>query len=182
MTYPRAEIEATIAGLRDAFLEAERRNQWSWLADELYHEDCVYECSYGGVMPVHAERREAIRRTHCGRGMGVGSGWAGWAFPIIDWAIEGDRTITRWINRAPGKRPDGSFYETHGVSFITFCGEGKFSSQYDVFDIAHQMVPCDELDHAGLLAPALRTEWVEPMKQRIVDMLSGTPVKLEVHR
>lgn len=182
MTYPRAEIEATITGLRDAFVEAERRNTWSWLADEFYHEDCVYECPYGGVMPVRAEGREAIRRTHYGRDMDVGSGWTGWSFPIIDWAIQDDRVISHWVNRGPGARPDGSFYETHGVSFMTYGGDGKFSSQYDLFDIAHQMALCDELDDAGLLAPALRSEWVEPMKQRITAMLSGTPVTMEIQR
>lgn len=172
-SWPRAEVEAAIRGLRDAFVEAERRNQWSWLADAFYHEDCVYICPYGGTMPVRAEGREQIRRTHYGRDMDVGSGWAGWSFPILDWAIEGDRIISHWVNRGPGRRPDGSYYETHGVSFITYGGDGKFSSQYDLFDIAHQLHLCDELDAAGLLAPALKAEWVEPMKRRVIAMLEG---------
>ena len=182
MSWPHAEVEAAIAGLRDAFVEAERRNQWSWLADEVYHEDCVYECPYGGAMPVRAEGREAIRRSHYGRDMDVGSGWAGWSFPILDWAIAGDRITSRWVNRGPGRRPDGSFYETQGVSFITYGGDGKFSAQYDLFDIVHQMRLCDELDAAGLLAPALRTDWVEPMKARIAAVLDGAAPLTEVHR
>jgi hypothetical protein len=181
MSHPHAEVEAAIAGLRDAFVEAETRGEWSWLADEFYHEDCVYECPYGGVMPVRAEGREAIRRTHYGRDMDVGAGWAGWTFPILDWAIAGDRIISHWVNRGPGRRADGSHYETRGVSFITYGGGGKFSSQYDLFDIAHQMRLCDELDEAGLLAPALRRDWVEPMKRRIVAMLDGAPAAVEVH-
>ena len=171
-----------MAALRDAFVEAERRNQWSWLADAFYHADCVYECPYGGAMPVRAEGREAIRRTHYGRDMDVGSGWAGWSFPILDWAIADDRIISHWVNRGPGTRPDGSFHETHGVSFITYGGGGKFSAQYDLFDIAHQMRLCDELDAAGLLDPALRRDWVEPMKGRIAAMLAGELPAVEVHR
>lgn len=172
MPYPREEVEAAIIALRDAFVEAERRNHWAWIADALYHEDCVYSCPYAGAMPVVANGREEIRRTHYGRDMDVGSGWAGWSFPILGWAIDGDRIISRWVNRGPGRRPDGSFYETHGVSFITYGGGGKFSSQVDLFDLAHQMHLCDELDEAGLLNPRLKQDWVIPMKRRLIDMLS----------
>lgn len=173
MPYPREEVEAAISGLRDAFVEAEKRNSWSWIADEFYHEDCVYECPYGGAMLVRAEGREAIRKTHYGRDMDVGSGWQGWSFPILRWAINGDLIISEWVNRGPGKRPDGSHYETTGVSIITYGGDGKFSSQMDLFDIAHQMHLCDELDAAGLLHPSLKRDWVEPMKKRIITMLQG---------
>lgn len=173
MTYSRDEVDATMVRLRDAFVEAERRNSWSWLADEFYHEDCVYTCPYGGAMPVRAEGREAIRRTHYGRDMDVGSGWEGWSFPIIDWTINGDRITSHWVNRGPGARPDGSPYETHGVSLISYGGDGKFSSQFDLFDIAHQMQLCDELDEAGLLAEPLKREWVIPMKARLVAMLTA---------
>jgi len=72
----------------------------------------------------------------------------------------------------PGRRADGSHYETHGVSFITYGGNGMFSSQYDLFDLAHQMRLCDELDAAGLLSPKLKAEWVQPVKQRLIDMLN----------
>ena len=167
MAYPYAEIEATVERLIDAFRICEERNSWSWLADEFYHEDCVYDCAYGGVMPVVANGREEIRRTHYGRDMDVGSGWEGWSFPYLGYAINGDRIITHWMNRGPGLRPDGSFYETNGVSFITYGGDGKFIRQTDMFDIGHQMVLCDELDAAGLLSPRLKAEWVEPMKARI---------------
>lgn len=171
MPYPREEVEASIRGLAEAFKEAERRNSWSWLADEFYHENCVYTCPYGGAMLVVANGREEIRKTHFGRDMDVGSGWKGWSFPITYWTVNGDQIISHWLNRGPGKRADGSFYETHGVSLITYGGQGKFASQFDLFDIAHQMRLCDELDEAGLLAPSLKTDWVIPMKKRLIAML-----------
>ena len=96
-SYPQQEVEAAITRLRDAFVEAEARNDWAWIADELYLEDCLYICPYGGG--------------------------------------------------------------------------GKFSSQYDLFDIAHQMRLCDELEDAGLLSPTLKAEWVDPMKDRLITML-----------
>ena len=122
-------------------------------------------------MPIVANAREEIRVTHYGRDMDVGSGWQGWSFPIIDYAVNGDQIISHWLNRGPDKRPDGTHYETHGVSFITYGGGGKFSSQVDMFDVAHQMNPCDELEDAGLLSPKLKEEWVVPMKRRLMTML-----------
>lgn len=169
MNYPREEVEAAIIRLREAFVEAEQRNTWSWIADELYHEDATYFCPYGGIMPVFARNREEIRATHYGRDMDVGSGWTGWSFPIIDFAVNGNSIFSRWVNRGPGRRPDGSFFETEGVSFITYGGGGKFSSQYDLFDIGHQMKLCDELKEAGLLNETLENDWVKPMKRRILD-------------
>lgn len=171
MTYPHEEVVAAIEGLVEAFKEAEARNEWSWIAKKFYHEDCTYTCPYGGAMHVFANGRAEIEATHYGRDMDVGSGWHGWSFPIIHYAVNGNEIISHWLNRGPGKRPDGSYFETHGVSFITYGGDGKFSSQYDLFDISHQMHLCDELDEAGLLSDVLKKEWVVPMKKRIVDML-----------
>jgi hypothetical protein len=176
MPYPRDEVDAAIRGLSEAFKEAERTGKWSWIADRFYHEDCHYECPYAGAMPVVARSREEIKRTHYGRDMEVGAAWKGWSFPIFAWAIDGDRIISRWVNRGPGRRPDGTHYETHGVSFITYGGGGKFSSQVDLFDLAHQMHLCDELETAGLLDPRLKQDWVIPMKRRLINMLEqGMP-------
>ncbi len=77
MPYPRAEVEAAIRGLAEAFKEAERTNKWSWIADKFYRQDCLYTCPYAGAMPVVARSRDEIRATHYGRDMDVGSGWAG---------------------------------------------------------------------------------------------------------
>ncbi len=172
--YPIAEMEAAIMRLRDAFVEAEQRGTWSWIADELYHEDATYYCPYGGVMPVFARNRAEIAATHYGRDMDVGTAWTGWSFPIVEFAVRGDQIFSRWKNRGPGRRADGSYYETDGVSFITYGGGGKFSSQIDLFDLGHQMKLCDELKEAGLLDPALEREWVAPMKRRLLDgVMSG---------
>src|ERR1700741_526021 len=103
MAHPYAEVEKAIIGLRESFVEAERRNTWAWIADEFYAPDCVYTCPYGGTIAVVANGREEIRRTHYGRDMDVGSGWAGWSFPILNYAINGDFVITHLVNRGPGR-------------------------------------------------------------------------------
>lgn len=173
MIYPYAEVLSAGEGLREAFVEAEKRGKWSWIAEAFYHEDATYFCPYAGCMPVFASNREEIAATHYGRDMDVGTGWNGWSFPIQHIAVAGNEIITRWVNRGPGTRADGSYYETEGVSFITYGGDGKFSKQMDLFDLAHQMKLCDELKEAGLLDPALEQDWVKPMKRRLIDSLEA---------
>lgn len=58
----------------------------------------------------------------------------GWTYPI-DWvAIDGNRVIYHWLNRLPGKRPDGAFYEWAGISVIEYAGDGQWSFQEDIYN------------------------------------------------
>lgn len=150
--------------------KANDMGDWAWLADEFYTPDAEYICEYAGTMLVHAKGREDIRQTHYGRDMQ--RGWEGWSFPYEAFTVRGNQIITRWYNRGPGKRADGSYFQTPGVSFITYAGDGKFSHQFDMFDLAHQLRLCDELEEANLLSPQLKTDWVIPMKQKLIEMLS----------
>ncbi len=170
MTQTPEQVAARAAAMQAAFVEAARRNEWSWLADEFYAPDCHYLCEYGGTLRVHATSREEIRETHYGRDMRVG--WEGWSFPIERYTTHGNHLITHWWNRGPGQRADGSHYQTPGVSFITVGDDGLFTEQLDLFDLAHQMHLCDELEDAGLLSPVLKQNWVIPSKQRLIAMLS----------
>ncbi len=163
------QIAARAAEMQAAFVEAARRNEWEWIADKFYAERCEYICEYGGTMLVRATTRDEIRATHYGRDMRVG--WEGWSFPIERYATHGNRIITHWWNRGPGTRPDGSHYQTPGISFITVDDEGLFTEQLDLFDLAHQMKLCDELDAVGLLSDALRANWVVPMKRKLIEQL-----------
>ncbi len=170
MTLSREQVETRAAALSRAFEDAARRNEWAWIADEFYAEDCHYLCEYGGTMRVFAGSRDEIRTTHYGRDMRVG--WDGWSFPIERYTTHDNRIITHWWNRGPGQRADGSHYQTPGVSFITVGEDGLFTEQLDLFDLAHQMHLCDELEAAGLLSPQLKEQWVIPTKRRLIGMLS----------
>jgi hypothetical protein len=164
-----AAVVAQAEAMQAAFVEAARRNEWEWIADRFYAPDCRYLCEYGGTMRVQANSRDEIRATHYGRDMKVG--WEGWSFPIERYTTHGDRIITHWWNRGPGQRADGTPYQTPGVSFITVGGDGLFTEQLDLFDLAHQMKLCDELEDAGLLSPTLKTNWVMPMKRKLIAQL-----------
>lgn len=163
------KLAARAAEMQAAFVEAAARNEWAWIADKFYAPECEYLCEYGGSMRVFAKNRDEIRATHYGRDMMVG--WEGWSFPIERYATHGNRIITHWWNRGPGTKPDGSYYQTPGVSFITVGDDGMFTYQLDLFDLAHQMNLCDQLEDAGLLSPVLKKNWVIPTKRRLITML-----------
>lgn len=163
-------LRQTADKLIAAHHEASRTNEWTFFVDDLYAADCVYTCHYAGVMSVTANGIEEIKATHYGRDMLVG--WEGWTFPYMGvYTGTDNRLVTHWMNRGPGERNDGSYYETPGISFITLNGEAKICHQFDMFDLAHQMRLCDDLEEAGLLSPQLKEEWVLPMKARLIEQL-----------
>lgn len=164
-------LRATAERLISAHQEASCSNDWLFFVDELYAQDCIYTCEYAGVMTVVADGIDEIKATHYGRDMQVG--WEGWSFPYEGVYVGTEnRLITHWLNRGPGKRPDGSHYQTPGVSFITLNDDARICRQFDLFDLAHQMHLCDELEEAGLLSPQLKAEWVIPMKEKLQDQLA----------
>jgi hypothetical protein len=163
-------LRATADKLISAHERACRTNEWTFFVDDLYAVDCVYSCQYAGVMEVTASGIDEIKATHYGRDMLVG--WEGWTFPYIGvYTGTGNRLVTHWMNRGPGRREDGSYFETPGISFITLNDQAKICHQFDMFDLAHQMRLCDDLEEAGLLCRQLREEWVLPMKARLIEQL-----------
>ena len=72
------------------------------------------------------------------------------------------------MNRGPGLRADGSYFETPGVSFLTLDSEARICRQFDMFDFTHQMKLCDDLEDAGLLSAQLKQQWVLPMKAKMI--------------
>ncbi|MEQ9465547.1 MAG: nuclear transport factor 2 family protein [Haliea sp.] len=168
--------DATLRAAADKLIRAHRQasidNEWTFFVDEIYARDCVYTCEYAGVMKVVANGSDEIKATHYGRDMQVG--WEGWTFPYMGVYTGSDNSlVTHWMNRGPGQRPDGGYYETPGISFITLNAEARIVRQFDLFDLAHQMRLCDELDAAGLLSPALQENWVQPMKARLRQQLGA---------
>ena len=170
-TLDDSALRATADKLIRAHRQASETNEWTFFVDELYADDCVYTCQYAGVMEVVARGIDEIKATHYGRDMLVG--WEGWTFPYLGVYTGNDNNlVTHWMNRGPGQRADGSYYETPGISFITLNDDARICRQFDMFDLAHQMWLCDELEDAGLLSPQLKEEWVAPMKQRLREQLA----------
>ena len=58
------------------------------------------------------------------------------------------------------------------MSFLTLDEQAKICRQFDMFDLAHQMHLCDELEDAGLLSSQLKAQWVIPMKEKLKAQLA----------
>lgn len=164
-------MHATASKLIAAHKEASKTHEWTFFVDEIYAKDCVYTCQYAGVMEVTANGIDQIKATHYGRDMQVG--WEGWSFPYMGVYVGSEnKLVTHWLNRGPGTRPDGTHYETPGISFLTLDNEARICRQFDMFDLAHQMKLCDDLEEAGLLSAQLKEQWVLPMKAKLKSQLA----------
>jgi hypothetical protein len=171
MSLSNNELTSAAQRLIEAHRQAEISNEWTFFVDDLYAVDCVYTCEYAGTMRVVADGIDEIKATHYGRDMQ--RGWEGWTFPY-EGVFVGDenKVITHWLNRGPGQKSDGSHFETPGLSFITFNDDSRIVRQFDMFDLAHQMLLCDELEDAGLLSAELKANWVLPMKNKLSEQLA----------
>jgi limonene-1,2-epoxide hydrolase len=129
MSHPIDEVRATVdryVALR-ASIEA-GENDWPDLAD-LFTDDVVYiDPAWGriqGVDEVRAFMDESMR------------GLEDWDFPVEYTAIDGDTVVIKWTQQLPGTRPDGTRYEQSGYSTLVYAGDGKFSYEEDLLNMAH---------------------------------------------
>lgn len=60
-----------------------------------------------------------------------------WTFPEEWTIVDGDRVVTMFQNRLPGRRPDGGPWQVPGVSVLTYAGDGRFSSETDLINMVH---------------------------------------------
>ncbi|MFP6665370.1 MAG: nuclear transport factor 2 family protein [Deltaproteobacteria bacterium] len=101
---------------------------WSELAG-FFAEDAVFvDPAWGRV-----QGRPAIQR-FMQESM---AGLEGWTFPHLWTMVEGTRLVSAWMNRLPGQRADGTFYEVPGLSVMEYAGDGLFASEYDHLNMVH---------------------------------------------
>jgi ketosteroid isomerase-like protein len=101
---------------------------WQALADFFTDDATFIDPAWGRV-----EGIEAIRK-FLGESM---AGLEDWTFPHEWTLVEGDLVVTRWQNRLPGRRPDGSPYQAPGISILRYAGGGKFSYEEDLLNMVH---------------------------------------------
>jgi len=128
-SYSRKEVEKAVEALhrlRDKASAGEIG--WEALAD-MFTEDATYIDPAWGRF----KGRDAIRQ-FLGDSM---QGLKDWKFPTEWHAIDRNRVISRFQNRLPGRRADGTYFDVPGVSIIEYAGGGKFSFEEDVINMVH---------------------------------------------
>jgi hypothetical protein len=123
---PTLSREATAAAYEKHLLaRGNYAGVWDILADG-FAEDATYLDSFYG----ETQGREAIR-AFLKKSM---EGIEHWSFPVV-WTVIGEgKVVTHWLNRLPGNRPDGSYYEFPGVSCIIYGPDGLITRQMDMYD------------------------------------------------
>jgi ketosteroid isomerase-like protein len=97
------------------------------LAD-FYTEDAVYvDGAWGRI-----EGRPAIARWL----VDSMAGMEDWKFPVEFIAIEGIDVVVKWTQIMPRTRPDGTPYRQSAYSRLIYAGDGKFSYEEDVYNMA----------------------------------------------
>ena len=91
-----------------------------------FTEDAVYHEHHYGVF----RGREAILDCL----VPVMGYYKGCRYPVEWVCIDGNRVVHKWLNRLPGRRADGSFFEFAGVTAMEYAGNGQFSFQEDIYN------------------------------------------------
>ena len=129
--YPRQEVQEALDNYLRVKAKADAREVgWEALSD-LFTEDATFiDPSWG-----RSVGREAISQFMHDSMQGL----EGWTFPNEWTAIDGNHVIIKFLNRLPGQRPDGTYYEVPGVQVLDYAGGGRFSREEDIFNMAHIM-------------------------------------------
>ena len=124
----RAAYLRYVAGREEV---AAGRMTWGELGAEFFTPDAVFiDPAWGrveGLEAIVAFMDESM------------AGLEDWTFPE-EWTMaEGDRVVSKWWNRLPGTRDDGSPYQAAGISIMQYAGDGKFSCEHDLLNMAEVM-------------------------------------------
>jgi ketosteroid isomerase-like protein len=129
MTHPRDEVQASV----DSYLALRDRIEsgaatWLDLA-EIFTDDAVYiDPAWGRIQGIDQIREFLVESMR---------GLEDWRFPVTFAAIDGDDVVVAWRQVLPGGRPDGRPYQQTGVSLMRYAGDGRFSFEEDLLNMAH---------------------------------------------
>ncbi len=121
MTLSRAATEA-------AYLQHRKLHEaraWGAIAELFAPDACYAEPFFGRV-----QGREEIRAFLIKSMAGLDE----WTFPLQWVVIDEGRVVTHWLNRLPGQRREGGYFEFPGISTITYDDEGRIADQLDFYD------------------------------------------------
>jgi ketosteroid isomerase-like protein len=101
---------------------------WDTLADFFTDDATFVDPAWGRIQGIAEIRKFLVESM---------AGLEDWRFPHLWHAVAGNRLVTHWLNRLPGRRADGSHYEAPGVSLFEYAGGGRFSSEMDLLNMVH---------------------------------------------
>ena len=153
----RQELEEMVERWLQANRDAEKEGNWTKYLGPMYTEDAEYGWNIGPNEEFVAHGRKEICDIALGYQM---KGFEEWQYPYHDIIIDEKRgtVIGFWKQRAPFKRPDGTYYEIAGIggSWFEYAGNFQWKWQRDFFDLGNAKAMFFELAGAGLLEPVVK--------------------------
>src|SRR3954468_15071807 len=128
MTFPREEVEATVARYVDVRGRIDSGElTWTDLC-QFFTDDAVFiDPAWGRVEGIDAIRTFMVDSM---------AGLDDWTFPVEFTAIDGDNVIIKWTEVFP--RADGRGSATQsGFSRLVYAGSGKFRYEEDLLNMVH---------------------------------------------
>lgn len=143
MPHAREEVEAAVRqyiAVRDGIDAG--RGTWADLT-QFFTDDAVFiDPAWGRV-----EGLENMKASVFGEAM---AGLDDWKFPTEFYAINGDQVLVKWLQVMPGAHADGSRLVQSGCSTMIYAGDGKFSYEEDLLNMAHVM---EDFSDPGFVPP-----------------------------
>ena len=126
--HPRSEVEAAVQVYLDHRDRADRGDEhWSTVA-EFFTDDAVFiDAAWGRV-----EGPAAIARMMTAAMAGLD----GFHYPTDVVAIDGDDVLIAWRQVVDGLHLRGGPFQHTGVSILRYAGDGRFSFEEDVMNVA----------------------------------------------
>lgn len=123
MTYPSEEVAATVASYV-ALRERIEAGEATWIdLAAMFTDDAVYiDPAWGRIQGIDAIREFLVESM---------TGLEDWRFPIDLTAVDGDDVVVHWAQVLP------SGHRQSGWSRLVYAGDGKFSYEEDVLNMAH---------------------------------------------
>lgn len=164
--YPRDELEDVVHRWLQANRTAERRGDWTLLAD-FYTDDATYGWNVGPNEDVMCVGIDEIRDIALGQEM---DGLQGWRYPFQRVVIDEKQGEVVGFWKQVATDANGAEQEVYGIggSWFRYAGGGKWNWQRDFFDFGHVSALYLELIKAGKLSPG--------MQKRIERAVSGNKV------
>lgn len=148
--YPRDELEDVVHRWLQANRTAERRGDWTLLAD-FYTDDATYGWNVGPNEDVMCVGIDEIRDIALGQEM---DGLQGWRYPYQRVVIDEKQGEVVGFWKQVATDANGAEQEVYGIggSWFRYAGGGKWNWQRDFFDFGHVSALYLELIKAGKLS------------------------------
>ena len=129
MSFPREEIEDAVRRYLATRDECSADGDWSRMAAYFTDDAIFIDPAWGRVEGIDEMKASVFSDAMVGL--------EDWTYPTDEWAVVADVVLIKWRQCFPGT--NGKRYEQSGASTLIYAGDGRFSYEEDLLNMAHVM-------------------------------------------